>query len=256
MCSPFRSTSMKSQRKRSPRLWVEELEPRVVLSAALYQTVYSDNWSGYGAESSLASPQAGYFTGVSGSWVVPAAKAPPTSAYSSFWVGLDGYSSNSVEQIGTDSDVNSAGVPQYYAWYEMYPSPFVKIASIPVSPGDTIAASVSYGSYANGNNFSLQITDTPAVGGTPQTFSVLQASTTAKRSSAEWIAEAPSGSFGKILPLADFGRLNSSQDTATTTSNSTPAAIGLGPWQNTAINMITKTGTAKATPSALDTATQ
>ena len=47
------------------------------------------------------------------------------SAASAFWVGLDGYSSTSVEQIGTDSDCNS-GKPSYYAWYEMYPNPSVR----------------------------------------------------------------------------------------------------------------------------------
>jgi hypothetical protein len=246
---------MKRQRCQQVRPWVEELEARVNLSPVpLFDAVSSTNWSGYAAESSFSSPQSNYFTSVSGSWVVPAVKAPPTAAYSSFWVGLDGYSSSSVEQIGTDSDVDSHGVAHYYAWYEMYPNPSFQITSITVSPGDTVSASVTYGSYANNNNFQLQITDTP-VGGTAQTATILQKSTSAKLSSAEWIAEAPSASFFRILPLADFGTVNFSQGAATSTSNSTPAPIGTGPWANTAINMTTRTGVLKATTSSLDTTT-
>ena len=41
--------------------------------------------------------------------------------YSSVWVGIDGYSSNTVEQIGTEQDVSANGKTSYYAWYEMYP---------------------------------------------------------------------------------------------------------------------------------------
>lgn len=56
-------------------------------------------------------------------------------AASAFWVGLDGSSSTSVEQLGRDSDCDS-GTPSYYAWYEMYPNPSVTLPSqYPVSPG-------------------------------------------------------------------------------------------------------------------------
>ena len=79
--------------------------------------VQSSNWSGYAAETNLNDPASGAVTAVSGSWVVP--KVTPTSnsstAYSSVWVGIDGYSSSTVEQIGTDSDVVNGQV-QYYAW--------------------------------------------------------------------------------------------------------------------------------------------
>ena len=77
----------------------------------------STNWSGY-----AVTGVSGSVTNVKGSWVVPTvdcSKSPSTS-YASFWVGIDGYSSNTVEQIGTDSDCSS-GTPTYYAWYEFYP---------------------------------------------------------------------------------------------------------------------------------------
>ena len=79
---------------------------------------------------------------VAGSWTVPTASTK-TSGYSSVWVGIDGYSSSTVEQVGTEADV-SGGTVTYYAWYEAYPSASVKIGSFTVKPGDAITASVSY----------------------------------------------------------------------------------------------------------------
>src|SRR5438034_649359 len=112
---------MKSRRLARLRLWVEELETRVVPSAspvlaslAHSVAVTSTNWSGYGAETNLSTPQINAVSDVRGSWVVPSVTGTST-AYSSFWVGIDGYSSSTVEQIGTDSDL-SGSTPVYYAW--------------------------------------------------------------------------------------------------------------------------------------------
>ena len=77
------------------------------------------NWSGYAAETSFSSPKAASVAAVSGSWTVPAVSGAGT-AFSSVWVGIDGYSSGTVEQIGTEQDL-SRGTPVYTAWYEMYP---------------------------------------------------------------------------------------------------------------------------------------
>src|SRR5947209_2194209 len=118
------------------RLKLEHLEDRLAPSAAT-----STNWSGYAVQA-----PAGSVTAVYGSWMVPAVTGKGTS-YSSAWVGIDGFASRTVEQIGTDSDL-SAGQPVYYAWYEMYPHPAVSL-SLKVQPGDTISASVTY-EAANG----------------------------------------------------------------------------------------------------------
>ena len=63
----------------------------------------SSNWSGYAAETNLASPQSGAVSDVTGTWQVPFVTGT-INAWSSAWVGIDGYASNSVEQLGTDSD--------------------------------------------------------------------------------------------------------------------------------------------------------
>jgi hypothetical protein len=64
-------------------------------------TTQSSNWSGYATDS-------GTYTSVSSSWVVPSVSCNNGTTYSSFWVGLDGYNSNSVEQTGTESDCSGS----------------------------------------------------------------------------------------------------------------------------------------------------
>ena len=102
---------------------------------------------------------------VQGTWTVPAVNPSVTpNAYSAFWVGIDGYGSGSVEQIGTDSDVVN-GVPSYYVWYEMYPNSTHLISSMTISPGDMISASVQYAaSGPNAGQFDLSITDLSRTG--------------------------------------------------------------------------------------------
>src|SRR5947209_13321704 len=110
---------------------LEELEGRIVPTLS-----YSTNWAGYAVTTG-----AGGVSQVAGGWVVPPV-ASTVSGYSSAWVGIDGYNSSSVEQLGTDSDYVN-GVAHYYAWYEMYPNPSVNL-SLTIRPGDAISASVSF----------------------------------------------------------------------------------------------------------------
>jgi hypothetical protein len=152
----------------------------------------STNWSGYAAINNT-------FTSVAASWTQPSVTcASGETSYSSFWVGLDGYNSSTVEQTGTDADCSS-GFPRYYAWYEMYPK-FPVNFSNPVVPGDKMSASVVVG---GGGKFTLTISDV-----TQQWTQVTtQRLNKASLSSAEVIAEAPS-SRGGVLPLASFGTVN------------------------------------------------
>jgi hypothetical protein len=155
-------------------------------------TSTSTNWSGYDTTS-------GPFTSVSSSWVQPAVNCSLSAkrSYSSFWVGLDGDGSNTVEQTGTDSDC-VRGHAVYYGWYEMYPAAPSNFTN-PVAPGDVLSASVTTdGSGA----FTLTLND-QTQGWTQVTQKSLAS---AQRYSAEVIAEAPS--TGKVLPLADFGTVN------------------------------------------------
>ncbi len=159
----------------------------------------STNWSGYAATT-------GTYTSVSASWTQPTGTCSRGDQYAAFWVGLDGYSSSSVEQTG--SEVDCVGrTAEYYAWYEMYPNASVNYSNT-VRPGDHFSASVT---YTGGSSFSLYIADTTQ-GWSHTTPGTLAG---AARSSAEVIVEAPccTGSGG-ILPLADFGTVSLTSSTA------------------------------------------
>jgi hypothetical protein len=151
----------------------------------------SNNWSGYAVTGAL-------FTQARGSWIVPAVdcRAVPNSSVS-FWVGIDGWDNDTVEQTGTDSDCNGE-TPVYYAWYEFVPAGGVTITSVPLSPGDRMSAEVFY----NGSDFVVTMSNET----TGQSFILSHPPGSAKRASAEWIAEA-NGYF-----LSDFGTVSFGED--------------------------------------------
>src|SRR5579862_6318064 len=121
--------------------------PKAVGQNAKKSQATSTNWSGYVAANNLANPAKNSVSAVYGSWVVPTVSRESNNTYSAIWIGIDGYSSPSVEQIGTAHDwVN--GAVQSYAWFEMYPGGSYSINSFPLNPGDVISASVVY----TGNN--------------------------------------------------------------------------------------------------------
>jgi hypothetical protein len=203
----------------------------------------SSNWGGYASETSLSSPSKGAVNAVQGSWTIPTVQASSSSTtYSSFWVGIDGYSDGTVEQIGTEQDWTSSG-QQNYVWFEMYPHFAYSISGLPISPGDQFAAWVKYG---GGSSFVLTISNlTQKVGYTvPSSYTRMK---NAQRSSAEWIVEAPYS--GGVLPLADFGTAEFTGCSATLYANTGP--INSSHWQNDAITMETSGGVVKAQPSAV-----
>lgn len=209
-------------------------------------TVTSSNWAGWAVTGARGS-----VSDVKGSWTVPAVTGCTASvhSYSSFWVGIDGYSSSTVEQTGTDSDCNGA-TPQYYAWFEFYPKPSHLISTLTISHGDVISAEVSF----SAGTFTAKITDTT----TGHSFTT-SAHVKAQRTSAEWIAEAPSSSSG-VLPLADFGTVSFGLDntglSATDTATIGTTTSGIGNFSTAvSINMIGvhSSSLTKATTSSLTT---
>jgi hypothetical protein len=185
----------------------------------------STNWSGYDAVG-------GGFTSVTATWTVPTVVPGATDAYSSFWVGLDGDGSNSVEQIGTDSD-SIGGKAVYEIWYEMYPK-WPVYPELTIKAGDSITASVT---TTGRGMFTLKLTDNT----TKATFTTVQKMKKAKLYSAEVIGEAPWS--GGVLPLANFGTVNFSS----CAFNGKP--ISAYDWNG--IDMVSG-GVTKAATSALD----
>jgi hypothetical protein len=206
------------------------VKPGTALNAAsgISHEASSTNWSGYAADS-------GTYTSVSASWVEPTGTCTSATRYSSFWVGLDGYESSTVEQTGTDTDCVN-GSPQYYGWYEMYPADSFNFGST-VKAGDTITASVV---YSGSNKFKLTLADTTQ-GWSVNTTKTLSG---AARSSAEVIIEAPCcTNSGGILPLADFGTVN--------ISNSLVNSAAIGNTDPVEIVMDNSSGQDKDTVSSL-----
>ena len=203
--------------------------------------VTSSNWGGYAVTTAN-----GAVSDVKGSWRVPAVTCNGTNSYAAFWVGIDGYGSNTVEQIGTDSDCEN-GKPTYYAWFEFYPHASYNIDSVVVQPGDVVSAEVN---YTTGGKFSVSI----SVNKGP-TYTTSTKLAQAQRASAEWIVEAPWN--GGVLPLADFTSVGYGSDntavsgTCDATVGKTTSPIASVPGNVLAITMTADNGATKASPSPL-----
>jgi hypothetical protein len=168
---------------------------------------FSANWAGYAVVGES-------LENVEGSWIVPEVECPSMGDYTSaFWVGMDGFTSDTVEQIGTGTDC-FMGMPIYYAWYEFYPKNSVMI-DMGIAPGDVMHASVRF----EDGYFILTLTDVT----TNESFSVTEEAD-AERSSAEWIAEAPLVQNGRIMNLAPFGTVEFFNASATV--NGTKGSLG------------------------------
>lgn len=211
-----------------------------------HDQVSSTNWSGYSVSSTTQ------FTDVVGTWTEPTATCGRGSTtYGSFWAGIDGYSSDSVEQIGTDADCVQ-GTPSYYAWWEMYPAGSVDLptTTYPVKAGDTLTAEVNRLS-ATSTTYTLTLKSSEG----------WKFSTTATgryaNSSAEWVAEAPelcSRFFCSLASLTDFGTVSfSGMDAAAGGADAAASTFtaGGGPHEMT---MVSDFGVIKAQPSPLATA--
>jgi hypothetical protein len=161
-------------------------------------------------------------TDVKGSWIVPKVANSAigngkclhedVSWYdASFWIGIDGWSSNTVEQTGTASDCYY-GTLFYYAWYEFYPAP--SFTPFSVKPGDQMTAEVSF----SAGMFTTTITDLTS----HQTFTSPRTGVPgAEENSAEWISESAAAcltsdcSVFSFLDLTDFGSATFSAASAT-----------------------------------------
>lgn len=149
----------------------------------------SATWSGY-----VVAPRTA-LTNVAASWKVPAVVCRKTTVPEAavFWVGLDGWYDKTVEQAGVEAYC-SGTTPVYTAWWEMLPSNHITQV-FSVRPGDQISASVAYRSGV----FTITVKDLTLR--RTSTVKARCATTTCKRSSAEWIAESPTyGAQSAYLP--------------------------------------------------------
>jgi len=190
--------------------------------------VGSYNWSGFADVEGGAKT----VTSVSGQWEMPFVQCPSglyrnQDAFLAQWVGLDGFTSGTVEQLGSGTQCFE-GVTYYYVWYEMFPNGTViegtqacinNNVDCP-RPGDLISASVT---VAAGGNYTLSLTD---FNRPQESFSVNAQCDPAVcvDSSGEWIIERPAFAlpFGfQILPLVDFFETGFFNGTLTSGGNTT-----------------------------------
>ncbi len=206
--------------------------PRPSLRVKGLSQVQSTNWSGY------ADTGSGFST-VAGSWTEPSVSCTSTTSLAAFWVGIDGYSSSSVEQDGTLAECYRR-TAYYYTWWEMYPANSIQVVGSTLLPGDSITASV----VRSGSSYTLKVTDSthPA-----DSFTTTQSCSGCANSSAEWIAEAPSGSSG-VYPLAHF--ITWGESGATVAEGSTHGSISS--FTDDEITMINSSGAIKAQPGVLN----
>jgi hypothetical protein len=191
--------------------------------------VQSTNWSGYADTSTT-------FGSVTGNWTEPSVTCSGRSEQlAAFWVGIDGYSSNSVEQDGTLAECYF-GHAYYYSWWEMYPTNDIQVVGSSVAPGDSISASV----VRSGSSYTLKVTDSTH---SANSFTTTQSCSSCANSSAEWIAEAPSSSSG-VLPLADFHTW--------TESGATVNSGVISSFTDDEITMVDSSGRVKAQPGPLN----
>jgi hypothetical protein len=199
--------------------------------------VESTNWSGYADTGSS-------FSQVSASWTEPSATCSSRQEQlAAFWVGIDGYSSDSVEQDGTLIECYDRTAYQY-TWWEMYPTNDIQVVGETAAAGDAITATVT----RSGTSYTLTVTDATH---TADSFTKTEtcSATSCVDSSAEWIAEAPTGSSG-VEPLANFGTWTASN--AAVTEGTTAGTISS--FSDDEITMIDNSGATKALPGALNSA--
>jgi hypothetical protein len=142
------------------------------------KVVKSSNWAGYGL-------LGGEYTDISAEWTQPAVECSGRDeSHVSFWVGLDGVTSPTVEQVGTAAHCLStnSGEAEQYAWIEMYPD-IMRRVTVDVHPDDHFRASV----HEIGTDlFALRLENLT----TGQSYSTSVARSSSFASSAEWIVEA------------------------------------------------------------------
>jgi len=184
--------------------------PRIAsLASTINASWASSNWSGYA--------KTGTYHSASARWVVPTVTRS-RQAFSSTWVGVDGFNNSNLIQTGTEQDWFS-GSAHYNAWWEILPAAETVITTITVHPGDVFTASVS---QVSGTTWNITITDTT----TGASFSTNR-TYTGPGTSAEWIQEAPTVN-GSIARLAHYGQTTFDPDTANGTNPAlTPADGGV-----------------------------
>ena len=171
---------------------------------------------------------------MSSSWTQPAVTCGPQQTFSSFWVGLDGDGTQSVEQTGTEADC-SGGAAAYQGWWEMFPA-------APVFYNSAGQAGRRHERLGHRQRRRRVHADPERPDRELDPDHPADLADGFQLGSAEVIAEAPSSQNG-VLPLSNFGTVNFTNALADNAPIGNAAADSL--------TMVAANGTIEATPSAL-----
>jgi hypothetical protein len=168
----------------------------------LKNTWAASNWSGYA--------ETGTFTGVQGTWTVPAVSSSTSATYSSAWIGVDGFNNSDLIQTGTEQDYYS-GAAHYNAWWEILPASETALPSnYVVKANDSMSASIYETSTLSGGSghgrfhSSSQHVWVIIIADKTQNWSYTTDQTyNGPGTSAEWVMEAPELG-GRIATLAHY----------------------------------------------------
>jgi hypothetical protein len=197
-------------------------------------TVSSSNWSGY----AITANSGQTIKRIQALFTIPDVNCAKSTlgtsgdAVYSKWAGLDGFTTNTVEQTGVGAECTSTtGPATYFAFYEMFPNPGVTFSG--VNPGDAIVVVVQR--VSTGWQLVLQDRTT---GGSISTVQPCPTGSTCSDANAEQISEDFNGSVAGGFTLADFG-LDNQTDLLATSGSGRSGSLGSGGlWTSSAIDMV------------------
>jgi len=193
------------------------------------QQFASRNWDGYITYVSSAGTD---FNAVNATWVQPTVTCEAANAWTVFWVGLDGWWNNTVEQGGSEAYCATVGgAPTYNLWWEMFPTNSIQTGLV-INAGDKITASVKYATATS--VFTITVKDVTS-GRSLTKHELCGTGLVCSRSSADVITE-DVGRFGSgnYFPLAKYGTMRYAAAGVIDTAGNTGTISG-SHWLNAAV---------------------
>lgn len=207
----------------------------------------SDSWAGYAVTPNSAGTT---YTHVQAQWVQPAVTCDPSQPVENavFWVGLDGWGNNSVEQGGTLANCQN-GTAQYETWWEMYPYNGL-VTAFTINAGDTIAASVTY--VTSTSTFDIEVKDVTSGQTLSQNLPCEPGMGGCVRGSAEVVSEDPGGGadVDNRFYLPHYQPVTYTGASVTDSTGHT-GTLSDSSWQQNQISQITSENVIKQLTSAL-----
>ncbi|HYS39877.1 MAG TPA: G1 family glutamic endopeptidase, partial [Pseudonocardiaceae bacterium] len=237
---------------RGKKITHKSVSPKIPDGSASSSTGDSFDWDGYTVLNSSGTNTTS-FNRVSAQWTQPTITCDPSNPnieWGSFWVGLDGWLSSSVEQAGTEAYCVN-GVPGYYVWWEMYPYNLIQHA-FRISPGDVIQASITYNTSTS--EFEILVKDVTSNQTLTQNMACQSGQANCARSSAEVISEPVGGGNDRdgMYYLPNYGTTTFTNVSVTDVNGHT-GSLNDPTWNSVAITEVSSAGVTKQTVGPLST---